>query len=254
MLRPLTAMLLLLMACSAPVGQAPETVSSPQIDPRAEEIMRAVCDGIQSRQSARIEVVDTIEEVDEIGQRVHYSHVRSLTYQRPGRLRIESAGDIHNRSFWKDGRTVTIYDADQEIYAQIDDPGSIDDAIDVLVERYGISVPMADLISEDPCGVLLEGVQLLRYLGRAHVDGAPCHHLAFRRPDIDFQLWVDEGPEPAVRRLVITYKSLPGQPQYGMTIKSRLPLAFVPASTFTFVPTPDAELIELVPLDEEGER
>jgi hypothetical protein len=41
-----------------------------------------------------------------------------------------------------------------------------------------------------------------------------CHHLAFSQETIDWQIWIEDGPRPVPRKLVITYKTEPGSPQY----------------------------------------
>ena len=40
-----------------------------------------------------------------------------------------------------------------------------------------------------------------------------CDHLAFRGESVDWQLWVDRGEKPFFRKIVLTYKELPGEPQ-----------------------------------------
>jgi hypothetical protein len=48
------------------------------------------------------------------------------------------------------------------------------------------------------------------------VGGTVCEHYAYRTADVDYQLWIEEGqPDgPLPRRLVITSKKEPTQPEY----------------------------------------
>ena len=46
------------------------------------------------------------------------------------------------------------------------------------------------------------------------VSGVPCHQLAARGGGVDLQIWVEQGDRPLPRRVVITYKAEPGQPQF----------------------------------------
>ena len=55
--------------------------------------------------------------------------------------------------------------------------------------------------------------------GLHQAAGVPCHHLAFSQEDIDWQIWIDAGPQPLPRKIVITYAEEPGAPQYTATIK-----------------------------------
>ena len=50
------------------------------------------------------------------------------------------------------------------------------------------------------------------------MSGQTCHHLAFQQEHLDWQLWVDaRGTRAVPRKLVITYKNEPGDPQFSAT-------------------------------------
>ena len=51
-------------------------------------------------------------------------------------------------------------------------------------------------------------------LGMSDVNGRTCHALAFVEKDIDWQIWIDGGPQLTPCKLVITYKTQPSQPQF----------------------------------------
>ena len=44
--------------------------------------------------------------------------------------------------------------------------------------------------------------------------GASTDHVALRKPDVDIQLWITHGDKPLIRRVVVTYRDAPGQPQF----------------------------------------
>lgn len=50
-------------------------------------------------------------------------------------------------------------------------------------------------------------------VGVTQVEGVRCHHFAFVEQDIDWQIWIEDGTQWVPRKLVITYKTLPGAPQ-----------------------------------------
>ena len=62
---------------------------------------------------------------------------------------------------------------------------------------------------------LTENVQAGTYLGVRSIGGRPCHHLLFTQEEVDWQVWVDAGESPLPRKLVITRKKEPGQPQFS---------------------------------------
>jgi hypothetical protein len=51
-------------------------------------------------------------------------------------------------------------------------------------------------------------------LGLNDVNGKSCRTLAFVEKDIDWQIWIDEGPQLTPSKVVITYKTQPAQPQF----------------------------------------
>jgi hypothetical protein len=225
-----------------------DAVEKPRLDPKAESIMRKAGKRIQELKHITFEVIDTIDVVRETGQKVQYSHRRKATVSRPDKLAIESTGDVMNMNLYKDGSTITLLDKDRNVYAQMKDPGTIDQMIDTMQERFGVSTPLADLLSADPAKVLLEGVESGLYLGVHHVDEHACHHIACRGETLDWQVWIDAGENPLLRKLVITYKQQPGAPQYTLKQVSSTPLDSVPAAAFQFEPPAGCEKIEFLPL------
>jgi len=59
-----------------------------------------------------------------------------------------------------------------------------------------------------------------RYFGVDSVLGYNCHHLAFTQDNIDWQVWIEDGPLPLIRKFVITHKNEPGEPEFTALIKS----------------------------------
>jgi hypothetical protein len=85
------------------------------------------------------------------------------------------------------------------------------------------------------------------YVGLHQVRGVKCHHVMGRQENVDWQLWI-QAAEPFVpRKLVITYKELPGQPQYIAFLDDWNVAAEVPDATFTFTPPAGARKTELTP-------
>jgi hypothetical protein len=220
----------------------------PRIDPRAESIVRKAGKRIQGMKHVTFEVADTLDVVLETGQKLQYAHRRTATMSRPDRLTVESTGDVMNLKLCKDGTTITLLDKNHNVYAQTKDPGTIDQMMDMMLERFGVSTPMADLICGDPADVLLEDVESGLYLGIHNVDEHKCHHIACTREDLDWQAWIDTGANPLLRKLLITYKKEKGEPQYTLKLLSSTPLDSVPAAAFQFKPPAGCEKIDFLPI------
>lgn len=221
------------------------------IDPDAVKIIKAL--GEQSRQTkyAKIKVFDTMEEIQESGRMIQYSHVRNAVISKPDKLWLQSAGDRSNTTMWKDKTLFTLLDGNDNIYVQLDAPGTIEQTVDMIYEKYGISTPLADMLSSDIYEVLMGRVKTCSYLGLHHAGEAVCHHIAATQDDIDWQIWIDQGAEPIIHKIVIVYKQLPGSPRYSAVLAEHTKLDTVPDATFTFQPPPGVEKIQPIPREKE---
>jgi len=238
---------------STPIGicRGQQGSTLPAIDPQAEKIVQNLSVQKHKNIKASYEILDTMDEVLVSGQKIQYSHVRKLILNEPNQFWIESTGDITNTTIWKDDRTFTLLDRDNNVYGQTDAPGTIDETMDMMVDNYGVSTPLADFLSDDLFSVLMNNVETCRYLGLHHVEGKKCHHIAATQKEIDWQIWVDVGEMPFVRKIVITYKQQLESPQYSAVLKTFTKLDQVPENTFTFNAPEGAKKIPLLPLEKD---
>ncbi len=236
-----------LVASLAAVRTTSGEPAESKIDPQASDLIWRWSEGVGRVTNLRLRIEDTIDQVLQTGQKVQYSHVRTATVSAPNKLRMEVVGDLANISMWKDDKTFTILDRDRNEYWQVSAPGTIDETMDMLLDRYGITTPLADFLTADPGKVLLSQVEAGAYLGLHHVGEKKCHHLLFSQENIDWQLWMQEADRPRIAKLVITYKNEAGQPQYTARVLEAENLEKVPAETFRFEPPAGAKKIEIPP-------
>ncbi len=228
--------------------------SAASIDPQAEKIMQAMNAQKKKNIMASLEIVDTMDEVSEAGQMIQYSHMRRLVVSEPKRFWIESTGDITNTTMWKDNTTITLLDRRANAYAQAAAPGTIDETMDMLLDTYGVTTPLADLLSDDLFAVLMKNVIACRYVGLHSADGITCHHIAATQKNIDWQIWIDAGGTPQLRKIIITYKQKPGAPQYTAVLKSFNEIKQLPGDTFTFKAPEKVEKIPLLPVKKRSKK
>jgi len=222
--------------------------AAPAIDPQAEKILQALNAQKKKDIKASAEVFDTMDEVLKTGEKIQYSHVRKLKISEPKQFWIESTGDITNTTVWKDEKTFTLLDRVNNVYGQVTAPGTIDETMDMMVDKYGVTTPLADLLSDNVYSVLMGNVRTCHYLGIHYADGIKCHHIAATQNNIDWQIWVDAGDVPQLRKIVITYKQKPGAPQYTAVLKSFTEVPQFPEDTFTFKAPEGARKIPLLPV------
>ncbi len=138
----------------------------------------------------------------------------TLSVRRPDRLFVDSKGDERRRQVFFDGSTITLFNLLKNFYAITDVPADLDAAIDLVFEKFGLTVPLADFVYADPHAVLTEAAEYGSVIGVHGCGDKRCHHLLFTQEIIDWQIWIETGSRPVPRKLVITYKEEPGSPQY----------------------------------------
>jgi len=198
-------------------SSSPPAVTAPDIGAQADHILRSMGDYLEAVQefSFRAEVVYDSASADR--QKIQYGGVADIAVSRPDRLHVIYDGDEKPRRVVIAGGAFTLLDREANVFFQASVPREIGAALDLIFERYGYSVPIADLVYPDPYETLMGSVQAGSVVGRHLVDGTPCHHLVFSQEGIDWQIWIEDGPAPLPRKLLITYKDEPASPQYSAT-------------------------------------
>jgi hypothetical protein len=216
------------------------------VDPRADELVRQMSDRLARATAFALEAEEIHDEVPEQSPRQQLTNLRHVALRRPDRLVGDAAGDGINRSFWYDGRTFSALDKEQNVWAGGIVPATVDEALDWVFDQTGTVVPLADFLYADAYARLMGDVQRGVYLGIHEAAGVPCHHLSFEQAIIDWQLWIDAGPEPLPRKLVIAYKTEDEVPQYAVTIRKWNLQAKLPDALFAFAPPQGATRIDVV--------
>jgi hypothetical protein len=188
--------------------------AQPAIDEQADRILREMGEYLSSAEEFSFRAEIGYDEFTDWGQEVQYGGVASISVRRPDGLHVVYDGDQRQSRIVFDGETVVFHDLRTNLYATTEAPGKIDGAVDRIFDLYGYSVPVADLVYSDPYETLIGSADFGVVVGRRSVDGMPSFHLAFSGEILDWQIWIEDGPRPVPRQLVITYKEEPGAPQY----------------------------------------
>ena len=160
----------------------------------------------------------------------------------PKRFRLEVNGDIKNRLYIYDGSQLTMLVPDLNVYATTPAPGTLGELVRSLLDA-GVEMPLIDMLYEGNVGSLTDDVRVGVLAGDSMVDGVATDHLAFRQPEVDWQLWVEKGANALPRKLLITTRYAVGDPQYQAILHWDLApkmddksFVFVPPSGATKIP------------------
>jgi hypothetical protein len=186
---------------------------------------------------------------DPNGEPLHIFHTLKVTVHRPNRLLAEVTGDDGSSKLVFDGKTAVIYSAAQNKYASIPVPdGTIEGMLKEAVGRLGVDFPLADFLSQAPNKAFLTGVTSGRVVNTVTIDGAPYDHLFFfQPPGIELELWLSKNEQSLPRRLIVTYRSVPGEPNF-IALFSDWNFDIHPSDAdFAFQPPAGATQVELKP-------
>jgi hypothetical protein len=180
------------------------------------------------------------------GELLHIVHATKTVVRRPDRLLVDVTGDDGATKLIYDGKTLVVYAVDQKKYASIPVPGKIDEMLNVAEDRLGVDFPLADLLTDNPEKSVLSGVTSGGQVGVATIDGVSCRHFFFSQSsDLDLELWLEDNDRSLPRRVVVTYRTLPGHPTFAAEL-SDWDMAIKPADAeFVFQPPAGVTQVEL---------
>jgi hypothetical protein len=149
------------------------------------------------------------------GQPLHIFHAMNIVVRHPDQFSVRVTGDDGSHDLLYDGKTVSLFLPAEKKYATISAQGDIGSALDAVTNRLGADFPLADFFTKAPDKSFLSGVVAGWQVGTANVGGIDCRHLFFtQQGGIDLELWVENNASSTPRRLIVTYRLLPGQPNF----------------------------------------
>jgi hypothetical protein len=230
-------------------GLAPHSHGqSAAIEPGADQILRKMSEFLAGLEQFSVQTENTLEVILRSGQKIQYDTPAEVLIQRPNKLRADRRGDIVNQEFYYDGKTLTLYSMEQNCYASVEAPPSIEQMLDFARESLDLYAPGGDLLYKNAYDILTEDVTSGFYVGMSVVGGIKCHHLAFRGNEVDWQIWVEDGDNPLPKKFIVTSKWLTGAPQFTVVTKGWDLSPKVTEGMFTFVPPKGAQKIDFIQL------
>ena len=216
----------------------------------AGKVLRTMADFITGQQTIWMTFDSDIEVITSELQKLQFTSSGQVLLRRPDKVRATRAGGYADVELVFDGTTASVLGKNINAFAQAEAPGTVDELIDRLRERFNVAMPGADLLLTRVYDELMDGVIDAKHIGHGVIDGVDCDHLAFRTHDVDWQVWVEIGARPIPRKYVITNKSVSGAPQYTLRIKEWRTDVQLAADAFSFTAPRDAKRVEFVALRE----
>ena len=216
----------------------------------AKRLLKAMSDYLDAQQAISFDYDAALEVVTTDQQKLALASSGTVTLNRPDKIRAARAGGFVELETVFDGKTLTLLGKNANKYTQLESAGTIDQLIDELRDKYDRPLPAADLLTSGSYATLMEDVYDLKDLGSGVINGTECDFLAFRKDEVDLQIWITQGPEPRPCRYVLTSRLVEDGPQYSVEFSNWNAGDKAAKDDFAFLNPTNAEKIDLKELQE----
>src|SRR6476620_9489835 len=215
------------------------------IEDVAVDALRNMSNYLMQAKTLGISTEGSLDVVTDDGQRIQLDGTTTYKIRRPGFV-IDYVSDMKSRRFIYDGKSFTVYSPKLGYYASVPAPGTNKEVLDIIYNKFGISLPLEDLFrwGDGSNDDRLKALKSAYKVGTATIDGAETDHYAFREEDVDWEVWIQQGDQPLPRKLVIVDRTDPSRPTFVSRLRWQVNPAFTDAD-FTFVPDANAKRIQI---------
>ncbi|MEK1891661.1 MAG: DUF2092 domain-containing protein [Phyllobacterium sp.] len=216
----------------------------------AKRLLKAMSDYQAAQKAISFDYNAALEVVTNDSQKLALASSGAVTLNRPDKIRATRQGGFVEVETLFDGKTLTLLGKNANKYTQVEVPGTIEHLIDELKNKYDRPLPAADLLMSNSYDELMQDVYDSKDLGSGVINGAECDFLAFRKDEVDLQIWIAQGEKPYPCKYVVTSRQVADGPQYGVEISNWKTGDEVAKDDFALHNTSNAEKIDLKALQD----
>ena len=156
----------LILAVAAMAGTASMPVARAD-EAQAKALFKAMSDYLAAQKAISFAYDSTLEVVTKDDQKLGLASSGTVTLNRPDKLHATRTGGFANVEMVFDGKTLTMLGKNANLFAKAEEPGTIDQLVDELRDKYDRPVPAADLLMADPYKELMPWSWMRRTLEAA---------------------------------------------------------------------------------------
>jgi len=227
-----------------PAASGQDANTQDQSAQNAKALLKSMSDYLAAQKNISMGFDSIFEVVSKTHQKLQLATSGTIELSRPDKIHATRKSGFSDTETFFDGKTVTILGKRQNGYVQADAPGTVDNLIDQLRDKFHRQLPGADLLQSDVYDGLMEDVTDIKDLGSGVINGQECDHLAFRAKDTDWQIWIHQGANPYPCRYVITSKGVDQAPQFTLEVRDWKVGGSPGASDFTFAAPAGAKKLD----------
>lgn len=222
-------------------------IAQPTPLPDAQAILQKMTRQLAEIKEFSVTIRSDYDAIQADGQSIAFGNKHSVFLQRPALLRIDSMrsdGDQDMMLF--DGKVLVVYKSQDNVYARVEKPGTVDNIVVYLVRDLQMTIPLARMWTTTLSQELESKIETVSYVEEDILLDVPTDHIALRLTDVDLQLWVTQGERSLLRKVIITYKHADGQPQFRAELFDWNLKPSFKSSLFAWKQPKDAEQIPLL--------
>jgi hypothetical protein len=227
---------------------ASSTATADESDAKA--LLKGMSDYLAAQKSISLSYDSVYEVVSKDKQKLQLASSGTVELSRPDKIHATRSGGFADIDLVFDGKTVSMLDKSENAYVQAEVPGSVDNLIDQLREKFHRPLPASDLLGSNVYDVLMADVTEVKDLGSGVIGGTECDHLAFRAKELDWQIWIAQGKTPYPCRYVITTTQVDQAPQFTFQVREWKAGDGSVAGDFSFKAPAGAKALDMAALKE----
>jgi peroxiredoxin len=175
--------------------------------PKPEDVLRKMCDYLGNLPAFGCRMVATFDIKAPQEDPVQQLTKMTVRLQRPNRLAMIVDEGKMGLTVVSDGKQLTQYLDVLKRYAVREAPAAFAEMMDVGVQlkptilgSQGSLIPTG---GDDYFKRLTAGVTSSKYIGTEKVGGVQCHHLRFVEKRFDWDIWIADGKQSVVEKIVV---------------------------------------------------
>lgn len=233
-------------AAASAAAPAPTAAPATGVDPQAISALEGMGRYLRTLKAFTVHGAATIDVVDdETDNKLRIPGTVDYKVQVPDGLMMDVQGPKKHRQLFFDGKKMTLWSPETKYYATVDAPPTIGELLARAEDRYGITLPLADLFLWGTDKAPTSAIESGKVGKHETVDGTGCTHYDFHQSGLDWSVCIQDGDKPLPRQLSITNTEDPAHPQYINTLTWNT-APTLQRAIFGFTPPKDAHRIELL--------
>jgi peroxiredoxin len=195
---------LLIALLSAVLPAAAWSAGQPKIDPEAEAVLQKLSDFYSKAGAFQVKAGFRMT-VESTGVRRELWSAYDVSVERPNKAALVVTDGV-GLTVVSDGKKLHVYIPTAKKFTTENAPDTLEELfkkeeVTLISSTMGNLLFIDQLVKQKPREAILTGISRVRYAGLEKLDETPVHHLRLLDDDSSWDLWVQDGDQPLVRKV-----------------------------------------------------